>query len=94
MGGCIDISFIAALFINLDTLLVLVFEVFLSNFGTESTEILDFFPECATKQFRMNLDTYLVFAEDESECMCKKKPRQLRIKEEKVEEKLPKNSIH
>jgi hypothetical protein len=48
--------------------------------------ILDFFPECPTKQFRMNLDTYLVFAEDESECMCKKKPRQLRIKEEKVEE--------
>ena len=49
--------------------------------------LIDFFPECPTKQFRMNLDTYLVFAEDESECMCKKKPRQLRVKEEKVEEK-------
>jgi len=50
--------------------------------------LIDFFPPCPTKQFRMNLNTYLVFAEDESACMCKKKPKQLKIKEEKVEEEV------
>ncbi len=48
--------------------------------------LIDFFPECPTKQFRMNLNTYLVFNEDEKECMCKKKPKSMKMKEEKVVE--------
>jgi len=57
--------------------------------------LIDFFPPCLSKQFRMNLDTYLMFDEDIATCECKKKAKGLKmVKEEKiVEEKLPKNSV-
>ena len=55
--------------------------------------LIDFFPSCSTKQFRMNLNTYLMFDEDIATCECKKKPKGMKVKEEKVvEEELPKNS--
>jgi len=50
--------------------------------------LLDFFAPCKTKTYRQDLNTYLVFPEDEKCCECKVKPKQMkRVQIEDKEDK-------
>jgi len=57
--------------------------------------LIDFFAPCKTKTYRQDLNTYLVFPEDEKDCECKKKPKQMKRVpvEEKKEDKEDKTSV-
>jgi len=49
---------------------------------------IDFFPDCPTQTFRMNLNEYLVFPSQEKECTCKIKPKKMvRVPIEEKEQK-------
>jgi len=53
---------------------------------------IEFFPDCATRTFRHNLGSYLVFPSQEAECVCKSKPKMKRMVVEKIKEDADKDA--